>query len=116
MSEAKELLTTDDFVVTKHSVWRMLSSRQTIAPLIDLLPASAYEKVAEYARELSDEFSTLERSLLQELTALPFDDGDEAVNKILATKENEPLLRSMLMGEDYAPTIWSMLEPEDNNG
>lgn len=98
--------------VTRYSVWDMLSRRQHVSKLADMVPASSYAQITELAQDLAKEFSSIEQTYLTELTALPFDDGDEAVEHSLQQSEHQDLLRLMLTGEDYAPIIWKMLEPE----
>ena len=97
--------------INKHEVWRMLSSRQRVEKLEETLPSVAYAQVCDLAKDLACEFTTVERSVLQELSELPFD-GAEQLEQTISTSPNEILLRLIIEGEDYAPIIWKIIEPK----
>lgn len=96
--------------ISKHSVWLMVSNRQRVDKLVDVVSATNYSEIVAHAMTLANEFSAIEDKYLLQLSELEYD--DPLFEATLATDSNMLLLQMMLNGEDYAPLIWKMIEPE----
>jgi hypothetical protein len=107
-----EPLVAEEISVTKHKVWLLLSRRHQIARMKEMVPHDAYVEMNMYATELLQEFSLIERQCLDELSAIDFDKSEETILGIVSDSENCEILRMMLYGQDYAPNIWKIIEPE----
>lgn len=110
MRSALERALVSPKTLTKHSVWEMLSNRQGIEKLIDLVPELGFSQIRSYATELTDEFSSIERRCLAEYTDIDF--GATSAKSVVEASDNALIFRSIIRGEDYAPIIWKMIEPE----
>lgn len=106
------ILEIDHSLITKHGVWKMMSNRQTITRLVELLPSEAYTEISTYARELSDQFSKVERDCLAELASISFDDPEEQILAQIDELQYPALVKAMMRGDDYAQEIWKIIEPE----
>ena len=98
--------------VTKHKVWSMLSQRQGISQLADMVEPKDYARISNHARKLFDEFSLIERDCLAELANISFDTSEEEIIASIEALKYSSLLHAMMRGDDYAYEIWKIIEPK----
>jgi len=98
--------------ITKHNVWSMLSQRQGIAQLTNMVEPKEYARISDHAKKLFDEFSMIERECLTELANISFDTSEEEIIANIESLKYSSLLYAMMRGDDYAYDIWKIIEPK----
>lgn len=100
-------------VVTKRTVWELLSRRQNIVPLLDLFPLDEIIRIRQIEHELCCHFSEVERSVLSDLDAIDRS-LDVELQLLEAKKAAYPqILVAAMAGSNYADLIWKEIEPHE---
>lgn len=101
------------FGMTTKVIWEMLSARQSLDRLIEVVPDEFFAWVKEQEATLNQRFSEIERDALAFLAEVPRDASrKEQADLILAKATYPNLVFMMLDQKDYAAAIWKMIRPE----
>lgn len=101
------------FGMTTKVIWEMLSTRQSLDRLIEIVPDEFFTWVKEQEAELNRQFSAIEQEALAFLDEVPRDISRKEQAELIVAKSPHPSLTfAMLDQKDYAKGIWKMIRPE----
>ena len=101
--------------VNEHTVWELVSTRQSINQLVDQADASDWDNVGRVLAIVADfvrRFTAIEGEVLNDLDAIDRSTVIEDQFAQACTTSHPHVLHALLNGDDYAAEIWALLEPQ----